>query len=509
MAIRLSFGTAGIRAKVGPGDDQLNLHALRGIAHALCAELTARSPGARQRGLCVAFDGRTDSAAFAAEVVRVARRHGFAVSAFEAPVPTPLLAFCARRRASAAGVMITASHNPPDENGVKVYLDGGAQIGPPDDAAIAARLAVFEDHDLPVDDGAGPYVALGEAEVDAYLSAVEALVPRAIGPLPAFAYSALAGVGGAITRRMFARLGADHVHEVASQAHPRSDFAGLTAPNPEHPSARAALAALADEAGVDLAFAHDPDADRLAVMVREGGVLRALTGDEVGALLCDFLLSLCPVPEHVAVVSTVVSGSLAERVAASYGATFARTPTGFKWIAARGRALERDEGRTFLLGYEEAIGYAFGALTDDKDGIAALLVLLSRVRELARSRLTLTDALDALARRHGAFANRQLTFVRDPAGGAPDLLARLRAADPADLLGAGATRIDPGAPPALLDLLVFVHPSGTRLCVRPSGTEPKLKLYLEARSEVDGDLKAARARAAAALDRLEARLSAL
>jgi phosphomannomutase len=311
---------------------------------------------------------------------------------------------------------------------------------------------------------------------------------------------------------MLAAIGASSVHEVAEQAAPRADFAGLSAPNPEHESALAALRALAEQHGDDLAFAHDPDADRLAVMVRDRGALRALTGDEVGALLSEFLLAAHAPPPRAAIVSTLVSGSLAERVAEAHGATFARTPTGFKWIAARGRALERAHGLKLVLGYEEAIGYAFGALSDDKDGIAALYVLLALVRRLHAQGRTLVDALDDLVRQHGAFATRQLTVARDPAAPAGDLLARLRAIDPATLLGAGATRVDYASAPEPLDLLMIRHPSGAKLCARPSGTEPKLKLYLEAWAASDAaavETEPVRTRAREALDLLEQRVRAI
>lgn len=513
MAIRLAFGTAGIRAKMGPADDQLNAHAVRGIANGLCAHLLRRSASARSDGLCVAFDGRAQSDQFAREVVQVALRHGFRVRAFETPVPTPLLAFCTRQLTFAAGVMITASHNPPDENGVKIYLAGGAQIGAPDERAVAATLADYDDAQLPAAPSAADYAALGEAQIRAYLTAIAALVAQPGGPLPSFAYSALAGVGGAIARRMFAAVGATSVHEVAEQAAPRADFAGLTAPNPEHQSALAALLALAEQHGDDLAFAHDPDADRLAVVVRDHGALRALSGDEVGALLTSFLLEAHAPPPRAAIVSTLVSGSLAERVAEAHGAIYARTPTGFKWIAARGRALEREQGLALVLGYEEAIGYAFGALSDDKDGIAALYVLLALVRRLHAQGRTLVDALDDLVQQHGAFVTRQLTVPRDPADAAGDLLARLRAIDPAALLGEGATRVDYATQPEPLDLLMMRHPGGAKLCVRPSGTEPKLKLYLEAWAACDSasaePADAARARAREALDLLEQRVRAI
>lgn len=510
MTIRLSFGTAGIRAPLGPGDNQMNVTAVRGITHALCSHLASGAADAPERGLCIAYDGRTDSVLFAREAVRVARAHGFRVRAFEEPTPTPVLAFATRHHGAAAGVMITASHNPPHENGVKIYLAGGAQVLAPHDREIANRLAQFEEAALPRGEH-GAYERLGAAEIGAYVDAIAQLVaaPTA-GVLPPFGYSALCGVGSAVTHVVCARADVRDLREVAAEAHPREDFGGLTSPNPEHASALAGLLALLADERLDLGFAHDPDADRLAVVVRDGsGALRPLSGDEVGALIGDFLLEQCADPTHALLVSTLVSGELLERIAESAGARFARTPTGFKWIAARARELERREGLRFLFGYEEAIGYAFGAMADDKDGIAALYVLLALARTLAGEGRTLWSRLESLFLEHGVFAGRQLTIALTSPERLPALLMQLRTGDPVRVLGAGAQRIDYANGPEAVELLVFQRPDRTRLCVRPSGTEPKLKLYLHTHAPVDdGDLAEAQQRAARKLDVLESSVRA-
>jgi phosphomannomutase len=482
MNIRLAFGTAGIRAPLGDGPDRLNVATVRGVAHAICSELAH----GKQRGLCVGFDGRTDSDVFAREVIRVARAHGFPVRAFETPVPTPLLAFCTRHHDAVAGVMITASHNPPSDNGIKLYLERGAQVLPPYDAAIAARIASFDSADVPRGE-AGALHALGRVEVDAYLASVRSLATIAQPP-PRFAYSALCGVGGAVTRKLLQFV---EWIEVAEQAEPRADFGGLALPNPEHELALAKLRALTEAHRLDLAFAHDPDADRLAVMARERtGLLRALSGDEVGALLGDFV-----VRRGDAVVSTLVSGGMLEPLCKARGAHFERTPTGFKWIAARGRELER-EGKPFVFGYEEAIGYCFGRVADDKDGSAALQVLLALAGELHAEGRSLCDRLDELAREHGRFASRQLTLPR----GEQDLVAKLRRQD--ELLGRGTVCRD-----LPQHALLIFELGDSRVCVRPSGTEPKVKFYLHTHARIDAD-DLARADAANQheLDRLEAAL---
>ena len=275
-----------------------------------------------------------------------------------------------------------------------------------------------------------------------------------------------------------------------------------------------------------MAFCHDPDADRLAVAARDGaGELRVLSGDEVGALLADYLLSLERSPERTAVVSTVVSGSLAERIARSCGAHFERTLTGFKWITALGRKLERESALRYLFGYEEALGYCFGALGDDKDGVAALHVLTQLARELHAQGQGLWDRLEQLARRHGLFCARQVTISASGQQGmarVQRILAELRSRPPAAWLTEGATREDYLQRPEHANLLVFQVPvsaraaedppgSGARICVRPSGTEPKLKFYLEASASVAGDerLAVTRARAERTLGDLEARIQVL
>lgn len=512
MSIRLAFGTAGIRAVVGPGEDQINDRAVAAVAHALTSYLGERAPGARGRGLCLGFDGRADSERFARVFERVALGEGFRVRAFATPVPTPLLAFCTRYHDAAAGVMITASHNPANENGLKIYMERGAQVLAPHDREIAARIArAGAPSSAPSHAASGVREQLGESEIEAYLSAIALLVPvPSSAPLPRIGYSALCGVGGPLTRRLFARAGAREVCEVAEQAEPRADFGGLSTPNPEHASALAALHALAERERIDLAFAHDPDADRLAVLVRgRDGVLAPLTGDEVGALLGSFLLEAAREPQRALLVSTLVSGDLLERIAAAHGARYARTLTGFKWISARARELEQREGLSFLFGYEEAIGYAFGAMADDKDGVAALYVLLELARRLHAHGRTLRDELDLLACRHGAFVSRQLTVPR-LSEAAPDLLSRLRALDPVALLGAGATAVDFREQPETSDLLVVSAPDGSRLCARPSGTEPKLKLYLHAREDVhEGRVAEAYAAARVRLDAIEAAVRAI
>jgi phosphomannomutase len=487
---KLSFGTAGIRAALGPGPNELNTETVACVAYALIGYLQSAIDGASERGLCIGFDGRQQSDVFARLFRDIAVMRGVRVRSFAEVCPTPLLAFATRLHGAAAGVMITASHNPPSDNGIKVYWQGGGQVLPPHDAEIALRMAGVDD---PVKlcgvVDASLATPLGEPEVAAYLDAIDQLLGPAQKPRVSLAYSALCGVGSALTRRLIARRAVASFHEVIAQSEPRADFGGLSSPNPEHHAALAQVLDLAQREQTDLAVAHDPDADRLAVAARQpDGALRVLSGDEVGVLLGEHLLAKVVRREDCLLVSTVVSSEQLAHVARAYGATFEQTLTGFKWIASLGREMERTRGLSFLYGYEEAIGYAFGQLGDDKDGFAALALLLELATELASTGRTLVDRLDELAREHGLFASRQLTFAMPGAAGATRLnaaMATLRAEAPCDVLGcADASREDflERAPAA--NLLVFRGENGDRVCVRPSGTEPKLKVYLHARVAV-------------------------
>lgn len=488
MTLRFRFGTAGIRAAMGPADDQLNPQTVAAIAYAIVEELAASQPNARTRGICVGYDGRAHSREFAEEICRVALAAGFKTELFADVVATPLLAFSVRARGRSAGIMVTASHNPSCDNGVKLYLADGGHVIAPYDQNIAARIAAL--HDLPairraaLDAAAhaGRFSLVNSGDTTAYFAALARIVPRRLDlPLPKLAYSATAGVGSALTRALFAELGASQVVEVPEYAAPSPDFAGLAYPNPEAPEALEKLFALSERERVDSAFAHDPDADRLAVLARtEQGVLRALHGDEVGALIGSFLLDQQADPTRVLFVSTHVSGGLLEQIARARGAHFLRTPTGFKWMSALGQKYAAEAGLTLLFGYEEALGYAFFSMAQDKDGVAALSVLCELLRRLHERGESLHDQLDALELTHGVFASQQhnVQLQSDDAAG---VLQRLRSTDPARILGTPGVLTDYETSAVPVPLLVFQDANGTRVCVRPSGTEPKLKVYFHVR----------------------------
>jgi phosphomannomutase len=453
---RLEFGTAGLRGELGAGPNRMNRALVRRVAAGLARYL---GTGAR---VVIGYDGRHKSHDFALDSAAVFTAAGLDAHLMPGPLPTPMTAFAVRHLGCAAGVMVTASHNPPRDNGYKVYLGDGAQIVPPADHDISAAIDAVdaEDVDPPLADG---YAILDESIVDAYLDHTLALVapgPRALR----IVYTPLHGVGGAVAREAFHRAGFDDVHVVARQAEPDPDFPTTPFPNPEEPGTLDLALADAMRVDADIVIANDPDADRLAVAV--GG--RRLTGDEVGSLLGHHLLSTRGAEggRERLVVTSIVSSSRLERIAADLGAHCERTFTGFKWIVRP--ALAHPEWR-FVFGYEEALGYLVGDGKDeavrDKDGISAALVIAELAAALKEEGKTLLDRLAELDARYGAYHTAQRSF-RLPPDAQARVMETVRRLD-------GAEDLRPAA-----DVVILERPEG-RIVYRPSGTEPKLKLYAE------------------------------
>ncbi len=442
----LTFGTAGIRGPLGAGPARMNRATVRQVTVGLARYLRAAGPDIASRPVVIGFDARRGSQPFAAEAAAVLTGSGLRVLRFGGPVPTPVLAFAVRHLRAAAGLMITASHNPREDNGAKVYWADGAQIIPPADAGIAA--AADQAGPLRAVPLGGPGQQLGPGIVDAYLDAMvpAALpadrrpggknsaeraprgVPRGAGAVPGnpvaarqalrVAYTPLHGVGLNTLLRAFARAGFAGPAVVAAQAEPDGAFPTLPRPNPEEPGVLDLLIAEGNRSGADLLLANDPDADRLAAVIpappsgAAGGGWRVLTGDEIGALLAEHLLRHESHPERRLLVTTVVSGGLLGRMAAAAGARYAETLTGFKWIM---RAADAEPGRQFLFGYEEALGYASTDLVRDKDGMSAAVALADAAAEAKSAGGSLATRLDDLARRFGLFATGQ--FSVELAGG--------------------------------------------------------------------------------------------
>jgi len=484
----LQFGTAGLRGPLRAGPNGMNRAVVRQAAAGLVAWLAAGDvPGP----LLIGYDARHGSRDFAEETARVATGAGRRALILPRPLPTPVLASAVRKLGAAAGVMVTASHNPPQDNGYKVYLSDGAQLVPPADAEIEAAIrAVGPLREVPLGE---PGEVLPESIVESY---VDAAVARAEPGGPrglTVAYTPLHGVGASVLTEVLRRAGFVDLAVVPEQGDPDPDFPTVAFPNPEEPGAMDRVIALAAARGADLALANDPDADRCAVAVRvaDGGY-RMLRGDEVGVLLADHLMRRGVTGRYA---TTIVSSSLLGALCAARGQQYGETLTGFKWIVRAGENL--------VYGYEEALGYCVAPeLVRDKDGMTAMLLVCELAAGLKAVGQTLLDRLDDLAREFGVYATDQLSVRVTRLSEISRAMTHIRRHPPAALLDEPISDTDDLLPDA--DVLTLRTPSA-RVVVRPSGTEPKLKAYLEVIEPVTGgDVKAARERAAAGLAALRA-----
>jgi phosphomannomutase len=501
---RLQFGTAGLRGEMAAGPNRMNRAVVMRATAGLAAHLVAT--GHAGEPVIVGFDARHRSDRFAGDAAAVLAAAGFPVHLADRPMPTPVVAFGVTLLGCCAGIQVTASHNPPRDNGYKVYLGDGAQIVPPSDAEISARIdEVGPLASLPrAPDDDPRIVAAGDDLVDAYVAgaAAQATAPEARDVR--IVYTPMHGVGRDVLAEVLARAGFDAPTVVPQQGAPDPDFPTVAFPNPEEPGALDLALALAAAESADVVLANDPDADRLAVALPDptAGRWRALTGDEIGIVLADWLLEHGTGADRL-VVTTVVSSSMLSRLAAARGVEFAETLTGFKWLARAG--LDRPDLR-FVYGYEEALGSCVGTLVRDKDGITAALAFAELAAAEKQRGRTVLDRLEDLARELGVHATGQRSIRIDGADGLDRMRAAvdaLAASPPATLAGVTVAEVEDlrrgGRLPATDG--VVVRGDGVRLIVRPSGTEPKLKCYAEAVVPVSGsgDLAGARARGAATM----------
>jgi phosphomannomutase len=524
---RLEFGTAGIRGPLGAGPGRMNRVVVRRVTAGLAARL-AGEPEAAERGVVVGHDARHKSLEFAQDTAGVLAAAGLRVHRIPGLAPTPLVAFAVRHLGAAAGVQITASHNPAADNGYKVYWSDGAQICTPLDAEISAAIdALDPDQVVPVaraDDGRIADLQVGL--VDAYRNAVLALVSPAGAQAPGskaredlrIVYTPLHGVAAPLACQLLGQAGFTDVRVVDQQAQPDPDFPTVAFPNPEVPGALDLAMALADTTGADLILANDPDGDRIAAAVPVDGRWQTLTGDDIGCLLAEWLLSRGERGPNRAVATTVVSSQLLRRIAEAHGVGYAETLTGFKWLARAALQAAAAGGR-MVLAYEQALGVMCGTAVLDKDGLSAALVLADMAAAFKAEGRDAAAALDELARRHGLHLTegRSLRLEGPQADTiATAALLRLRKDPPANLAGvaitsvadhaAGTRTLGGGQVQALstppTDLVALTLADGSRLQVRPSGTEPLLKFYFETVEAVAADepVSAARGRAKARLD---------
>ncbi len=552
----LQFGTAGLRGLIGPGPNRMNRSVVIRATAGLCEWVREQVPDAQDRGICIAFDGRRMSDTFARDAIEVALGAGFRVYAYDQVVPTPVLAHAVLAKHAAAGIMVTASHNPPEYNGYKVYWENGAQIIPPHDHGIADCIAKVDrlDQVTRLSPDANPrFEKLGDTDERAYLEGVQGLlVQRDVPRDLTIAYSAMHGVGNRFVKASLRQAGFERVFSVPEQAEPDGSFPTVAFPNPEEEGAMDLLLALAQKEAADVALANDPDADRLAVAVRdEQGQYVTLNGNEIGCLLAHYLLeagsnSNVTNAQKRCVISSVVSSPMLGSIARFHDTHFEQTLTGFKWIA--NRAIELEGERDFVFGYEEALGYTAGTLVRDKDGVSAATLMAEMAAWCKSYGRTLLGEREVMWRRYGMFLSEQVSLVRPGADGLAEIAAKMRAARErlsGSSLGflrsndfAGSSKIGSSkhhssqSPPPVSfgafpitgwtdyetrersrdgkvspfqtppsNVLLFEIEGGHRVMMRPSGTEPKLKLYhdIQVRIEQGESVVDAHARGSALL----------
>jgi phosphomannomutase len=525
----LEFGTAGLRGVVGAGPNRMNRAVVRRATAGLAAYLLATVPDATHRGVVVARDGRRMSKEFAEDTAAVLAAAGIPALVRPGFTPTPLCAFLVERLGASAGVMVTASHNPPEYNGYKVYWGNGAQIVPPHDVGIAGAIArVGPAREIPLADLAdarahGLVREIGSELDQAYLEGILAhRLHAGEGTDLTIVYTPMHGVGGPLALEALRRAGFTSVHPVPEQLQPDPAFPTVRFPNPEEPGAMDLSRALAQRVRADLVLANDPDADRLAVLTRDvSGELRALTGNELGVVLGHYLLTQGPRRDRPLVMTTIVSSTQLGAIAHRLGALYDETLTGFKWIANRSLERAAKDGAELVFAYEEALGYTVGTLVRDKDGIGAALAVAD-LAGWARARgTTVAGYLEQIEREFGLHVSKQRSFTLPGASGA-ETIGRVMEAfrrEPPTRVGSRAvewvkdyrarTRTAQGRseplslPPS--NVIAYGLEGGAQVTLRPSGTEPKIKYYFELPEQLapGEDVRSARRRGEQRLADLE------
>ena len=498
MSHRLTFGTAGLRGELGAGPNRMNrvsvAQAAAGIAEFLLANRSIYTDRTGVLSVVIGFDGRHNSAVFARDSAQIFAARGIRTALFDGVVPTPVLAFAGRDLGTSASIMVTASHNPPRDNGYKVYLggpNGNSQIVSPADTDIAGFIAeVASTKTFDSIAKSDEFDTVGDDLRHAYIAATSELTPDVEGAERVkIVYTAMHGVGWHILSPLLDAVGIPQPLTVAEQLLPNGDFPTVAFPNPEEPGAMDLSFALAREVGADLVMANDPDADRLAVAIPDVTVaasFRRLTGDELGLILGDEMARRAKAAGTKGTIAcSIVSSSALSKVAEHYGFNFTETLTGFKYIA---------KVPNLIFGYEEALGYCVAPnQVPDKDGISAALVIADLAARLASEGKTLEQHLAELGERYGHFANGQISIRVSDLSVISNTMQKLRQAPPTEIAGVAASFTDLKIATAKLgstDGLRFDLADGRRVIVRPSGTEPKLKCYLQAIGESAAAAKA-------------------
>lgn len=504
----LEFGTAGLRGEMAGGPHRMNRAVVRKAAAGLVDFLQEQV--GRNALIVIGYDARHNSKDFAHDTAAVATAMGARAMIYPHHTPTPLLAWAVRHLNADAGVMVTASHNPPRDNGYKVYLGGravaedgqGVQIVPPYDGLIAEKISQTPEADeIPL--ATTGWSEIGPEVREAYLERASSLIPYQNESDMKIVITSMHGVGGTTMKEVLNRAGFSNVYEVEAQAQPDPDFPTVSFPNPEEPGALDLAIETARSLKADLLIANDPDADRCSAAIPTAQGWRQLSGDEIGTLIGDQIAKIGALTGGT-LASSIVSSRLLKEIAGSHGLPYVATLTGFKWIA---------RVPDLIFGYEEAIGFCVDPDgVRDKDGISAGLYMAYIAASLRSRGKTITDHLDDLATSHGVYLTAPVTIRVSDLSLMPATMAHLRANPPTTLAGSPVTSVEDlsggsdSLPPT--DALVLLNELGDRAVVRPSGTEPKVKCYLEVIEHVSDSLEQARSNASSRMSHLQQDMSA-
>ena len=493
----LSFGTAGMRGVLGAGMNRMNKYNVRRATKGLAGFLKER-PEEAKRGVVIAYDSRRFSAEFAKETALVLCAEGVKAYLFDALRPVPILSYAVRHLGAIAGIVITASHNPPEYNGYKVYGEDGAQVAPEVAAGITKRIRQTAYTDCRLADeaeakGSGLLQIIGNAEVDDdYIAAIKTLAisPELLAKEGAklnIVYTPLHGSGNVPVRRVLSEIGLTNLAVVKEQEMPDPNFSTIKVPNPEDPGAYDLAFKKAAEVGASVIFATDPDCDRLGVAVKDGGgEWHLLTGNQIGCVLLHYILSSLDkagkLPKDGAAVKSIVSTSLANRICERYGVAMFETLTGFKFIGEKIQQFIEAGDHTFLFGFEESYGFLSSTFVRDKDGVNASLLVSEVACACMDAGITLYDRVQEIFAEYGYYIEKVVSTTlpgKDGLARMKEIMSGLRAKPPKEIGGLAVA--------AIRDYLKGTRESngkteegGNWVCVRPSGTEPKIKLYVNA-----------------------------
>ena len=516
----LEFGTAGMRGVLGAGTNRLNIYNVRRVTRAL-AKYILSTPDGAEKGVAIAYDSRNKSDVFAKEAALVLCAAGVKAFLFESLRPVPVLSFTVRHLKCIAGIVITASHNPKQYNGYKVYWTDGAQMPPESVKGITDRLPeTTYAESVPMDEkqalAKGLLTYIGKDVDDAYIAAVKKLsvnpeLAREIGKTLKIVYTPLHGSGNIPVRRIFREIGMENVYVVPEQELPNGDFPTVRVPNPEDPAAFELALKMQEALGADLCVGTDPDCDRVGIACMTENGPRLLNGNQIGCVLLHYILSQKKergeLPANAAAVTTIVSTNMARAIAESFGCEMIEVLTGFKYIAEQIRLFEETGAHTFMFGFEESFGYLSGTDVRDKDGVNACMLIAEAACWYKKNYgCTLVDAIDRLYEQYGYYGDKVTSFVlpgKDGLEKMQSVMKALRGNVPVEFGGVkvvavrdylSSERVEGGKTTALTlpksNVMYFELEGGAWLCVRPSGTEPKIKLYVNAVTKSDADTKA-------------------